>query len=442
MKQLTRSTQRFALIIATSFALTCLPARLAVASPEIPGAPQKDPIAIVNATVHPVDGSVIPNATVVFENGKITQVGTDVVLPTDTQTRDGKGLHVYPGLFNTDGALGLIEINSVRATDDRAEVGRINANVRADIAVNPDSELIPVTRSGGVLLNLTTPSGGLVSGQSAILQLDGWTTEDLTLKSSAGMHLHWPRLVDNEHHHEHGKNEESQEKQLTAIEEFFQQAESYDQARAATPSLPVDLRFESMRAVLSKEIPLIVSANRAPEIRSAVAFAADRNLKLIIYGGEDAVECAELLRSQQVPVIISGVYRLPTRRDSAYDERFTLPARLLKEKIKFCISGYGRFDAPQIRNLPYHAAMAVAFGLPAEEALRAITLSPAEILGVQDRVGSLSPGKDATLIVANGDIFDTATNVVDAYVQGRHVDLSDRHKRLFRKYEARQEQEK
>lgn len=431
--------------IATQLALTLIfvvGTRPAWCATEIPGPPQEQPIAITHATVHPVSTPPVDDATVLFDQGRIVRVGRNVELPPGTQVVDARGKHVYPGLFNTDGVLGLLEINAVRATVDTSEVGSINPNVRAEVAVNPDSELIPVTRSGGVLLNLTTPQSGILAGTSAILQLDGWTTEELTLKSRAGMHLQWPALVESGDHDDHGKDEEKHDDQLRRIEELFDQAADYHAARTRNTQLPVDLRWESLRPVLSGDVPLIVSARRAAQIQSAVAFASRRKLRLIIYEGFDAAECAGLLRSQDVPVIVAGVYRLPLRRHEAYDEAFTLPARLKKAKVRFCIAGSARFDAANIRNLPYHAAMAIAFGLPREDALRAITLSPAEMLGVADRVGSLEVGKDATLIVTDGDVFDTATHVVQAFIQGRHVDLSDRHKRLYRKYQARLQQVK
>ena len=413
------------------------------ANPEIPGAKQKKTIAITNATIHRVDKPAIESGTIVFSKGVITSVAGNADIPAGAKVIDGEGKHVYPGLFNTDGVLGLIEINAVRASDDRGEVGQLNMNVRTEKAINPDSELIPVTRSGGVLFNLTAPTRGLITGTSAVLQLDGWTTEDITLHAPAGMHISWPTLNDHADHdhdgHDHAKD---QAKQLRQLEEIFDNAEAYRDAQQANPDQPVDLRWEAMLPVLAGDVPIIVSAHAATAMQSAIAFANRRKLKLIIYGGNDAAEIAPLLVSQKVPVIVSGVYRLPRRRDAPYDHAYTLPERLRKAGVKFCIAGSARFDASNIRNLPYHAAMAVAFGLPRDEALRAITLSPAEILSVDDKVGSLETGKHASLIVADGDIFDTATNVTHAFVQGRKVVLNDRHKRLYRKYEARQKQEK
>jgi imidazolonepropionase-like amidohydrolase len=423
----------------TTIILCCVAlSAIANASPEIPGAPQSKPIAIVNGTVHPISSKPLENATVLFSGGRIVAVGIAVDLPEGTTVVDAKDRHVYPGLFNTDGALGLIEINAVRATIDNREIGDFNPNVRAEVAINPDSELIPVTRAGGVLLNLTKPSGGTVAGTSAVLQLDGWTWEDMTLHAPTGMHLSWPSLSGGGYFDEEDEDRQKRSAdKLREIEQYFEEASVYDRARTANPQLAVDLRWEAMRAVLSRRAPLIVDVDAAAEIQSVVAFASRRNLRLIISGGYDAAECATLLRDQDVPVILTGIYRLPRRRSDPYDHPFTLPERLRTANVKFCIAGSAKFDAANIRNLPQHAAMAAAFGLSREDALRAVTLSPAEILGVADRVGSLTEGKDATLIIANGDILEPATNVVAAYIQGREVDLANRHQRLYHKYQAR-----
>ena len=408
----------------------------------IPGAPQKQPIAIVGATLYPVSKPPIENGVLVFEKGQITQIGgSKTTIPAGTKVIQAEGKHVYPGLFNTDGVLGLIEINAVRATDDRGEVGELNMNVRAEVGINPDSELIPVARSGGVLFNLTTPSRGLITGTSAILQLDGWTTEDMTLLAPAAMHVQWPTIYVGGHDDDGETDKSQRDKQLERLERTLDSAEAYRKARLANLARPVDLRWEAMIPVLEGQLPIVAIAERAQQIQSAVAFASRRNLKLIIYGGYDAPACAELLRSADVPVILSGVYRRPLRRSDPYDHAYTLPSRLWREKIEFCIAGSGRFGASNVRNLPYHAAMAVAFGLPRGIALRSITLAPATILGAEGKIGSLDVGKQASLIVADGDIFHTATNVTQAFVQGRTVDLQDRQKRLYNKYQIRQKQD-
>lgn len=414
---------------------------LLFASPEIPGKRQAGPIVLTGGTIHPVSGKPIEGGVLVFDNGQITAIGKAAKIPEGATQLDVTGKHVYPGLFESSTNIGLVEINAVRATRDQAETGSVNPNVKAQVAFNPDSELIPVTRANGVLLALTVPSGGLISGKSAVMQLDGWTWEDMTVRKEAGMHLNWPRMsqVANWQVTESAKEQAAQrDKELKRLKEIFSSVRAYQRAREADEdNLARDLRWEAMLPVIRGELPLIVSADDAQQIQAAVAFAAKENLKIVIYGGYDAEACAELLRMHDVPVIIGGVYRLPRRRGDDYDASYTLPERLRAAGIKFCIAGEGRFGASNSRNLPYHAATAVAYGLPHAEALKAITLYPAEILGVANRVGSLEIGKDATLIIADGDPLETATQVEAAFIQGRRVEMNDRHKRLWRKYQQK-----
>ena len=410
---------------------------VALASPEIPGAPQTVPIALVGGTVHPVSGPSIEDGVVLFRRGRISYVGRRRSFPEDTEIIEIAGKHVFPGLCDAYTNLGLVEVNRVRASVDHAEAGQLNPNVRAQVAVNPDSELIPVTRSNGVLLAVTVPTGGLMAGKSAVLQLDGWTYEDLTVKAEVGLHINWPSISPtNEWWVE--RSTASRLKQSTealrALQQAFDDARAYHRSRQTGSSQPADIRWEAMGPVIKGELPLIVTANELQQIQDAVAFAVRNKVRLIIYGGYDAAHCAATLVEHGVAVIVGNVYRLPRRRDDDYDAAYTLPDRLRRAGVKFCISGSGRFGAANVRNLPYHAATAVAYGLPREDALRAITLSPAEILGTSDRVGALEKGKDATLFVANGDPLLTATRVEAAYIQGRRVQLSDRHKRLWRKY--------
>lgn len=407
--------------------LACGMASVSLAHSELPGAKQTTPIVLENVTLHPVTSPPIANGKLLFQDGKIVALGTDIAAPDDALHVDLGGHHVYPGLFDSYSQLGLVEIEAVRATRDITETGSINPNVRAHVAVNPDSELIPVTRSNGVLLALTVPTGGLLSGQSAVLQLDGWTYEDMTLAAGAGMHVHWPRtpavLGD----------EKANQDPLESLKNALDTARAYQRARTG-PDQPIDVRWEGLLPVLAGQMPLIVSADDVQQIQSAVAFCEQEQLKLILYGGYDAPHCASLLVKHDVPVIIAGVYRLPLRRDDEYDAAYTLPQRLRQAGIRFCISASERFGASNVRNLPYHAATAAAYGLPRDEALKSITLYPAQIFGLANRVGSLEVGKDATLIVTTGDPLETASQVRKAYIQGREVQLNDRHKRLYRKY--------
>jgi imidazolonepropionase-like amidohydrolase len=421
------------------FALLVASTTVTTASDEIPGSPQKRAIALTGGTVFPISGPKIEDGVVLFTKGRIVAVGSKgtVRIPAGAERVDCQGKHVYPGLFESHSQLGLTEVSAVRASNDRSEVGRIKPNVKANVAVNPDSELIPVTRANGVLLALTEPSGGLVAGQASVLQLDGWTYEDLTLKASAAMVVSWPS-VPNEL--EKGKAA-SISSSVERLRKLLEDARAYAGARKSSRATqPVDLRLEAMQPILNRRTPLLVHANSLAVIQSAVAFAAEEKLRLLIYGGFDAPLCAELLRKHNVPIIIAAAYRLPRRRNDAFDSGYTLANRLHKAGVRFCISGGATSRTSNTRNLPYHAAVSVAYGLPHDVALRAITLSPAEILGVADRVGSLEAGKDATLLVTTGDPLETASNVTAAWVQGRAVDLSSRHVKLYEKYRTKYEQ--
>jgi imidazolonepropionase-like amidohydrolase len=429
----------------TSTLATVLVAGSALRATDIvPGSPQGQPIAIVGATIHAVSAPPIENGTIIFEAGRITAVGADVSIPDEAQRIDAAGKHVYPALFDAHTQLGLVEINSVRATLDMEETGELNPNVEAWKAVNPDSEAIPVTRANGVLLALVAPSGGLLAGRSAVMQLDGWTWEDLTLHAPAAMHVNWPRMRPARNAREgdpSGEERRERDETLRRLEDLFTQAEAYHNGRSAEASQQAfDARLGALGPVVAGDLPVVVRADDLEQIQSAVAFAARHKVRLVLFGGYDAEEAAGLLKEHDVPVIVGGVYRLPERRGDDYDAAYTLPERLRKAGVRFCISGESRFAASNVRNLPYHAATAAAFGLPQEEALRAVTLSPAEILGVADRVGSLEAGKDATLFIANGDILETPTHVEEAFIQGRRVDLDNRHKRLYRKYRERLKQ--
>ena len=448
---------------------------LARGSEQVPGRPQETPVLLTGGDVYTVSGDVIRGGQVLFDKGKIAAVGKDVGAPANAKRVDVSGKRVYPGLFAAGTDLGLVEIPSVRGSVDSAEVGRINPNARAEVAVNPDSEAIPVTRANGVLLNLTMPAGTGLTGSSAVLQLDGWTWEDMTVKAPAAIHLTWPGVGGGRRGGAQPALEEtpdaqnrSRDEQLAAFEQAFNDARAYltarkangkaesktdgktggngndppqavDHAARANHPADFDARWEAMIPLLEGRIPLVVQADDLRQIQSAAAFAARQKVKLVILGGYDAPLCADLLKRHHVAVLVGGVQRLPLRRDSAYDDPFTLPERLHKAGIPYAITFAGR--ASNLRNLPYHAAMAAAYGLPAEEALKSITLYPAQILGVADRVGSLEKGKDATLFVADGDILETPTKVEMAFVQGRQIDLSSRHTKLWEKYRQKYERQ-
>ena len=399
------------------------------ASDQIPGAPQKKPIALVNAVIHTVAGGVITEGTLVFAEGRITEMGTRLAPPAGAEIVDLNGQHVYPSLIESHSQLGLQELSSTRATLDGSEGGLLNPNVNASVAVNPDSELIPVTRANGVLIAVSAPSGGLVSGQASVMMMDGWTWEAMTLKSAAALVINWPSEPGT------ANGAENRNSPARQIRDLFAQARQYLKARESNPLRQrFDIRLASLEPVLNGRVPLLINADSVAQIQAAVAFAVEQQLKMILFGGYDAEQCAELLKRYDVPVIISAIHRDPQRDHEDYDAAFTLPERLRRAGVRFCISGSGRAETWNTRNLPYQAATAAAYGLPREEALRSITLYPAQILGVADRVGSLEPGRDATLFVSTGDPLETETQITQAWIQGRKVDLSSRHTQLNAKY--------
>lgn len=417
----------------------------------IPGPRQARPVAVVGGKVHTVAGPVIEDGVVVFEKGRITVVGRagDVNIPAGAEVVEAAGKQVYPGLIDAYTDMGLTEIESIRATRDAQETGSVNPNARVEVAVNPDSEQIPVARANGVLLTITSPRGGLVSGQSACLRLDGWTWEEMLVRSGVGMNMSWPNVSRPSGRSSAGgaagaaagtgaPTGESPTDPLRPVRQLLADTRAYVAARSASERFPPDVRLEAMRGVVEGRVPMVVLADAAETIASAVAFAVTERLKLVVVGGYEAERVAPLLREHGVAVIINGVHRNPNRRMEPYDAPFTLAARLRDAGVKFAITG--NRAAAFSRNLPYHAATAAAYGLSREEALRAITLSPAEIFGIADVVGSLEPGKEATLFVADGDILETETLVTHAWTQGRRVDLSSRHTRLWEKYQEKYRQ--
>jgi imidazolonepropionase-like amidohydrolase len=406
---------------------------------QIPAPPQTQPIALVGATVHPVSAAIIPNATVVFESGKITALGENVTIPAGAKRIEAGGKHVYPALIAANTTLGLVEIGSVRATLDFRETGQINPSVRAEVAVNPDGEMIPVTRANGVALALSVPQGGLISGTSALLMLEGWTWEQMTLKAPVGMHVEWPDMTMRSGPRV-TQSEEEQRKQISEnlqlIKDAFAAARAYRTAKAAEAKMgnmrhESDSRWEAMIPVLEGKIPVFVAANEVKQIQAAVQWAEDENVRLVIVGGKDSWRVASLLSEKNVPVIYGPIHDLPQRPWEAYDTPFSAPKKLLEAGVKFCLAN---FDNSNVRNLPYEAATTAAYGLPHEDALKSITLYAAEILGVSDRVGSLEVGKDATLIVTTGDPLEITTQVEREFIQGREIDLGNKHKALYEKY--------
>lgn len=417
---------------------------------------QSRPIVITNATVHTVSGATIENGYVMFDGGKIVGVGEAALLPrvtSNVEIIDATGKHVYPGMISAYTQLGLTEIGAVRASDDMVEVGSdgITPEVRAAVAVNPDSTIIPVTRSNGVLAAGVFPSRGTISGRASVMVLDGWTWEDMTVRDAAGLVVNWPMSRAISAWWMDTPEEEQMRnirRGLGKIEEAFATARAYAAARDNGGAGGTDLRWEAMRPVFAGsgaeagrvQAPVLIMAQDYDQITSAVAFCNRTGLRCVIVGGRDAPQCASLLKQYDVPVIVVGTHRMPQRDDMPFDEPFTLPLRLEEAGVRWCLAS-GE-ETPHERNLPYNAGRAVAYGLSPEAGVRCVTLSAAQILGVGDVLGSIEAGKSATLIVTDGNPLELTTRVEQAFVHGKRIDLTNKHTELNKKYREKYRQGK
>jgi imidazolonepropionase-like amidohydrolase len=410
-----------------------------------PAKPQTKTIALMGGTVHIGNGQVIPNGVVLFDKGIITNVldGTTVRLDlTNVETIDVSGKHVYPGLISPASTVGLQEIGAVRATVDKQETGILNPNIRALIAYNTDSEIIPTIRNNGILFTQAMPQGGTVSGSSSVMMTDGWNWEDAVLKKDDGIWLNWPAYFASEFNMEDFtttvKKNEKRAQAIDALQAVFADARAY----AALPSpTPMNLKLEAMRGLFSGKQNLYIRADYGKDIIEAVTFAKSAGVKnVVVVGGEEAHRAAAFLKENNVPVILSALHRLPNREDEDVDLPYRMPGILQKAGVLVALSYADEWW--RTRNLPFQAGTAVGFGVTdREEALKMITSNTAKILGIDKLVGTLEKGKQATLFVSAGDALDMRTNVVEqVFIQGRKVNLDDRHKRLYKTYKDKYEQ--
>jgi imidazolonepropionase-like amidohydrolase len=413
--------------------------------------------AVTGGRVVTVDGPELAKGTVLISGGKITAVGKDIPVPTGAKVIDASGKVVYPGLIDGLTDLGLAEISGVPATVDVSEVGDVNPHAKAWVALNVHSDLIPVARANGITTVLTAPKGGLISGQSALIKLAGSTPASLVVRAPVAMHMVYPSGRRREERPSSGGDDQSQrpgeertfadrqrerrenqQRELRRLTNLLEEAKAYGlaldaakQGKAARPK--ADIPMEALAAAARGQVPVIMRADDAEDIRGAVKFATERKLKLIIAGGLEAWRCTDVLKQANVPVLLT-VDRLPRREADPYDAAFANAAHLHAAGVRFAIVSDADSKA---RNLPYEAAMARAFGLPAAVALRSITLTPAEIFGVADHLGSLAEGKDANLMITTGDIMDHRTVVTHVFIDGVLQPPDTRHTRLYQQFKDR-----
>ncbi|MBC3788073.1 amidohydrolase family protein [Spirosoma utsteinense] len=410
-----------------------------------PAKPQARATALLGGTIHIGNGQVIPNGVIIFDKGVITNVVDATIVKlnlTDVDVVNIAGKHVYPGIISPASTVGLQEVASVRATLDKEEVGILNPNVRALIAYNTDSEVIPTIRNNGVLLTQATPQGGTVSGSSSVMMADGWNWEDAALKKDDGIWLNWPGYFARNFNFEDFtitlKKNDKRNEVISALQATFADAKGY----AALPNLsPMNLRLESMRGLFTGTQNLYVRADYGKDIIEAVTFAKSFGIpRVVVVGGEEANRVVTFLKDNNVSVILSALHRLPNREDEDVDLPYKLPSILQKAGILVSLSYADEWW--RTRNLPFLAGTAAGFGIAdREEALKLVTSNTAKILGIDNLVGTLEKGKQATLFVSAGDALDMRTNVIEhVFIQGRTVNLDDRHKRLYNTYKEKYQQ--
>ncbi|HEV8593595.1 MAG TPA: amidohydrolase family protein [Pyrinomonadaceae bacterium] len=407
--------------------------------------------AITHARVVTVSGATIENGTVLIQDGKIAAVGADVKIPSGAETIDAKGLSVYPGMIDADTNLGLFEVGAgAPGTVDVQEVGTINPNAKAILAVNPHSSHVNVTRVNGITTVLSVPSGGIVAGQGTVINLNGSTQDDMAVVRESGLLINFPRIstfggfggggfggppID------FNEAVKRRDAQLDELKKTFKEAENYGRAKDAyakdkTLTYPgTNLKLEALVPYVRGEKPIYFTAERERDIRGVVKFVTETKVKGIIIGGQEAWKVADDLKKNNIAVIFTNIYQLPVHDDDNYDYLYEAPAKMQQAGVKFAIS---TGDAGQeVRDLPYQAGIAGAFGLSKEDALKAVTLYPAEILGVSDKLGSIEVGKMANVVVTDGDILEPRTNIKYLFIGGRLLPLTSRHTELFDSFKDR-----
>jgi len=439
----TRVARTVALAMVASVGTLHFPAA-AQAQVRMTVAPQELPVVLRGATIHTVTNGVIQNGMIVLDRGKITAIGTNVEIPRGAKVVDVTGKHIYPGLIDAYSTVGLTEIGSVDVSNDITEIGDFNPNVRAEVAVNAESRHIGTTRSAGVLVAFSTPDGGVISGLSSAMSLEGWTWEEMSMKGAAAMNVRWPDPTARPRRGGGGPPggpggrggaqpaPKTYAEQVQEIKDFFAEARAYRDAVAAKQPTRTDSRYAAMIPALNGEIPVVVAAEGAAQINDAITWAKEEKLRLVIRGGRDALYVAERLKAEKVPVILTSTMAAPNRDHESYDGAYNAPAQLHAAGVKFAIAG-GSGGLYSYR-LPWEAGVAVAFGLPEEEALKSVTINAAEFMGIADKVGSLEVGKEATLLITTGTPLDMTSNIEQSYIQGREIDMNDIQKHFFKKY--------
>ncbi|MEP7236481.1 MAG: amidohydrolase family protein [Ferruginibacter sp.] len=404
-----------------------------------PAPAQKETIALTNATIHVGNGQVINSGTVIFKNGKITEVGANAST-AGASIIDCSGKHIYPGLILSASQLGLIEVPSVRSTIDAAEIGDINASVRSLVAYNTDSKVTNTLRTNGILIANVIPDGGIISGSSSVVQLDAWNWEDAAYKTDVAIHFRMPSLLNRPRGRGGFGGQQAPSdpvkaglEQIEKVKVFFREAKAY---LAETKHESTNPKFEAVKNLFDKKQKLFIHCNIVKEMLLAIDFVKEFGFDVVLVGAVDSWQIADLLKQNNIAVVLNQLHNLPAMIDDDIDQPFKTPAMLQKAGVLFALNDDD--ENSRYRNLPFNAGTASAYGLSKEEALSAITLNAATILGIADKTGSIETGKDANIVVSQGDILDMRTNIItQAFIQGRQIDLNNKQKQLAEKYEKK-----
>ncbi|HBR56417.1 MAG TPA: amidohydrolase [Blastocatellia bacterium] len=409
--------------------------------------------AITGARIVTVSGSVIENGTVVIRDGKIAAVGASAAVPSGAERINGKGLSVYPGMIDAATSLGLSEIGQgANGTQDVNELGTMNANARAILAINPHTSHVNVTRVNGITTVLSGPRGGMIAGQAAIINLNGSTQSEMAVVREFGLVVNFPRIAGfgggggfgfgfGQQQVDFNEAIRRRDTQLEELKKMFTEAQNYARAREASakdsslPFVAIDTKLESMIPYVNGERPVLFSVERERDITGVIKFATEMKVKAIIVGGQEAWKVADDLKKNDIPVIYTNIFSLPVRQDDPYDFMYEAPSLMQKAGVRFAIATGD--NGAENRDLPYQAGMAGAFGLSPEEALKSVTLYPAQILGIADKLGSIEAGKMANIVVADGDILDARTNIKYLFINGKMLPLTSRHTELFDSFKNR-----
>ena len=392
---------------------------------------QEIPIVISGGTIHLGNGKLIQSGTIVLNRGKVMEVGdAPVSFIKNAKTIDATGKHIYPGIIALNNIMGLNEIDAVRATRDFNETGDMNPNVRALIAYNTDSKILPTATFNGILFTQCVPQGGNISGTSSLVYTKAWNWEDAAVKADDGVHLNYADL----RVARRAEDKENQQKELDNIRHFFEDAAQY--AKLENPE-PVNQRLKAMKSVMEGKTNLYVHVNHSKGLVSAIQFFKENypQIKMVLVGADDAYKISDLIAQHKIPVILGNVHRLPSHASEDFDQPYKTATQLVEKGILVAISQAGSWES---RNVIFNAGTCAAYGLTKEQALQLVTENAAKIVGIDNRIGTLEKGKDASLVISDGDLLDMKTsNVIQAFIMGEEIDLRNQQVELYEKYKKK-----